>query len=653
MKEAVRAAIAALYVRRTTSLDSYANGTTAPVDLMAGCNATVDGEGNRIFLGDECLMLSDDATSSCPWNNVRQAFVGPGCEYATRLECACLSLADDEDLEEPVAVEMSATYSFPSKVVTLKADQLFSMSFEDLSNIRTLVIVICSIFGCTAFLGLVSDFLAARARKKLLKMAIAGDLAEQAGYRIEPNGAWTWTLDPHKDDGGTKDGKWTWSKPSRDWGDALCKCTGINMKRLRFCVPLVDIIASTKRIVESSRIPTPYHAPSEHGGGTDTSSSDESLVLARRVDAGSSRTPGAVESQRPFDGMDMDTPSELLSLERAIGTSLALAHLHHAGLLSPREFQRLARLASELRWPCLPADMSFAELLSRSCALCSPAGALKLKNKWLVLADAFRLSLLQEPDGRIVACDAVAASLRALQAPEEYSQEANGVQQSVGAEQDAAEAGVPGHQQAQEEGDATSRWEGVRHSLIRRWGRLFGAVHPQLKTTRSLSKSLLRSSSSKKLRELYVEFSKDDLLEDRPKHVSEDVWTTLLVAEWCGGKPAVVLNPHAGLEAEVDTRLLCERYVKRYVKPDDVSIRQLARDTLERWKVDYDELTSEARGCVGEAIKREKEQKREGRGALAKCLCEHRDPRSEGGVLGSAANPQRPVRSVPRNARGS
>ena len=59
--------------------------------------------------------------------------------------------------------------------------------------------------------------------------------------------------------------------------------------------------------------------------------------------------------------------------------------------------------------------------------------------------------------------------------------------------------------------------------------------------------------------------------------------------------------------------MLCERYVKRYVKPDDVSIRQLARDTLERWKVDYDELTSEARGCVGEAIKREKEQKREER----------------------------------------
>ena len=149
--------------------------------------------------------------------------------YDKALECACLTLSTNDDGGSTSTLEMSAAYSFPKKVVVLTADQLFSVSLEDLANIITLVIVICSMFGCATVLAIISDVFAARERKRLLKSKFDGELATKAGFRVESNGAYTWTLDPDMDEDGNY-----FEPPTKQWGVALCTCLGISVKRLRF-----------------------------------------------------------------------------------------------------------------------------------------------------------------------------------------------------------------------------------------------------------------------------------------------------------------------------------------------------------------------------------------------------------------------------------
>jgi len=585
-------------VKETTFSDNNAAATTDsfkrlgdPPDLWVGCNVTVDESGNRIFADakgakGKCLILSEEATSSCPWSNERQAFVGSGCEYVERLECACLSLTTLANRgEEEASVEMCATYSFPKKVVVLQADQLFSVSLEDLSNIKTLVVVICSVFGCTAILAIASDVAAASARRKKFKKAIDGENAQAAGFRIEPNGAYTWTLNPAADEAKCN------SVP-QNWGMYVCRCVGVSVKRLRFCVPLISVKEvieeheSTSRVKEVLRQAMCNEQPDEAMNGHKNTNVDN-------------RSNGQLRDTKNPIREDVDEPS--LPLERAIGTCLALAALAHGGLLSPHDFQLKARLASELKWSTLPAGLSFAGLLSRFCALCSPSGPLKLSKKWLRLADAFRLSLLQFPDGSFKACDAVAVSLRALSVPE--------VLNDIDAE--SGDTWSSEKISKHEKGTAKAhRWELLRRSMITRWRNLFFTeMKKEDEYKSSLTLQYLRRCTSKHLAETMVVWSKHDLISSKPDELPLDVWTSLLVSEWCKSGATLVLNPESDLpEASIDLGKLSDRFVDRQLEAlgEDVEDdRARARTIIFRWNKIYEDHIEHAHEHVDAAVKKD------------------------------------------------
>ena len=364
------------------------------------CNASVSTSPMRVWSGKRCALIQHDNTLQCWWDNVKQAFVGPGCvPSAGPTQCACRHLTDFSGKRK-----MSLPMASLSDLVGLNPADL-------VTKLKLLFIVVLSLFGgmnLGAAFGFGQD---ARERRKVVAKLRKPDV----GYRETAAGAWIWRfqLNALEDEIDSPSGsavrltailgipfvRLRAALPDEllmaSMGDALGRRRGLSLTGLMECMPLQEDLMSTIR----------------RPMGLSFGRRSSSRVSVRRI---SVMTPEAAAHEAKL----AEDRERRVRLEELIGTALVLAFLQVATLLPVVQLARLKSAAkAEFDGVLTRYGWDFEKTQTDFVTLLSP-GVLNGRSRWLLRARFWKLILTQTREGFWDVSDSVAFALQSRGAEE-------------------------------------------------------------------------------------------------------------------------------------------------------------------------------------------------------------------------------------------
>lgn len=353
------------------------NSSLWPTVLAAKCTSNVTKDGNVIWEGESCDLIS--AKLGCVWDNEKQAFFGKTCEYHPMAECGCKVMTGKD---AAIAVEVAAALDVPRvrykrKIGVMRVGAL-NMSTSDLKDIQVVVTCVCGLFGATMIIAIAFQYLDRSKCKNMLLVVLTGGRAEAAGFHAFPGDVWTWSLDPA---GESLDD----DKPSFGWGEGISEMINLSLMRIRLAIPLHALKERRHHAAEWAK----FH-----------------------------REPSSNTSVSRPEGPP-------LGVERALGTCIVLGRLAQTGVLPPERFFELARELTKLPWDPLPRGASFVDVLSWTMALCAKRGPLSADSAWLPKLESACLLFLQNPDGSFDFTPELASILKAAKKDDDNAKLSN------------------------------------------------------------------------------------------------------------------------------------------------------------------------------------------------------------------------------------
>jgi len=276
-------------------------------------------------------------------------------------------------------------------------------------------------------------------------------------------------------------------------------------------------------------------------------------------------------------------------VERCLGTCLVLSHLVMSGKMDFEDFILQAQLCSQLSWSALPGNATFSMILSRFLALTDPAGPLHMQTGWLNACDAFRVALLQRPDGSFGATAGLAEALRATLDVHDENASENGVSKSNGTEAvDSKEAPLTGKQQRQR---LAELWR-VNFMRDEEIDTLYEGLHGENVDDPDHTHIIDGQRNI---------FTPAALLATKPKELSDEQWSSLLAKEWLvqRNERSFVVNPWRKANSSSNLDLLRlylgEKHISttQSLDPETESTlrsdeENMARDLVKHWFKHYD-----------------------------------------------------------------
>jgi hypothetical protein len=382
-----------------------------------------------VFTGADCALIKADNTFDCAWSNERQAFTGAGCvapAAGAPVRCACRHVrgpasvwrwrcphdaADHANVCAPAQLTDFAAARKPSIPVASLSDLTSFPASDIVTKLRTLFIIVCSLFGAMlagAAVGLAMDRASRRRIMRRLCAPEAGFVAIGDGGPDGNGATWLWAfrLDPLMDELCAPSGT----------AVALCAVFGTPYARLRAALPdeffddgagmgtAVGRRSAFSRQAMDAALLLPSWTLAKGSCCGDASPS----VVKRGVAV----LEAAVSTDASSDGTAANA-EDTLSMPYFLGTALVLAFLQVCQLAPVRQLASLrAAAAAHFAGVRSPAGWTFADTTTAFLTLLSP-GVLSSRRNWLSIACLWKLLLSQSTAGCWDASASVAFGLHA------------------------------------------------------------------------------------------------------------------------------------------------------------------------------------------------------------------------------------------------
>jgi hypothetical protein len=351
---------------------------------------------------------------NCSWSNVKQTFVGSGCESGGgAVQCACRHLTSFEGASKPSIPTCSL-----SDMLALKPGDL-------ITKMKTLFIVVCVLFGgmCVgAAIGFVLDR-NARQRRVVTRLQMP-----DTGFRLSDDGAWLWrfSLEALQEELAAPRGSAVVLSAIIGMPFARLRCGALACAHLRSCAAhacVLTCIAISRAIAHARRAALPDElvstTMSEALGrryafsvsGMAATAPDMRVhlkALSKRWQrrhptslgaSASARGGSRASSLRAAAAEEEAQRSRVENLEDLVGTALVLAYLQVTQLMPVMELAHCCSLAVKHFEHCrTPSGWTFTHMRITFLTLISP-GILNVRSTWLVRARIWKCILGQSTEG--------------------------------------------------------------------------------------------------------------------------------------------------------------------------------------------------------------------------------------------------------------
>ncbi|KAK3287951.1 hypothetical protein CYMTET_4559 [Cymbomonas tetramitiformis] len=144
--------------------------------------------GYRKFLGEGCAAADPENNASCWWQWDVQAFFGPGCVYDQEIHCLCTHLTDFKAVQDQEVGSLE-----PPKVSMVSADDMSSLSLNDVLQSLTLMAVLAGLMGGCLLLVWLSDWQHSQVKLEIFRKLMRHHGTDTLWFK-KFGDTWTWSL---------------------------------------------------------------------------------------------------------------------------------------------------------------------------------------------------------------------------------------------------------------------------------------------------------------------------------------------------------------------------------------------------------------------------------------------------------------------------